>query len=113
VFSLYNEDPHAARAVANYYLDMQAVAKRCREFLSPTGAAIFVIGNTEYHGVEIDNASHLAESLFQAGFRRVRVTRRQISNKTATPYRTASGRFSREATDTQIYAHEFVVIAHP
>lgn len=113
VFSLFNEDRQAARAVANYYLDMQAVARRCYEFLSPQGAAVFVIGNTKYCGVEIDNASHLAESLFDAGFQRVRVTRRQISNKAATPFRTESGRFSRDATSNQIYSHEFILIAHP
>lgn len=112
VFSLYNYDRDAARDVANYYVDMQAVAARCRQFLTPKGIAVFVIGNTRYRGVDIDNASHLAESLIDAGFRKVRATRRRISNKCATPYRDDTGRYSRSRTQTQIYAEEFVLIAH-
>ncbi|WP_439869742.1 class I SAM-dependent methyltransferase [Pseudomonas syringae] len=112
VFALFNEDRRAARAVANYYLDMQNVAIRCRQFVSDKGIAVFVIGNTRYCGVEIDNASHLTEALLHAGFGKVRITRRQISNKAATPFRSNLGRFSRTETSTQIYAHEYVVIAH-
>lgn len=112
VFALYNEDRRAARAVANYYLDMQDVAVRCRQFISDKGIAVFVIGNTRYRGVEIDNASHLTEALLHAGFGKVRITRRQISNKAATPFRSNLGRFSRTETSTQIYAHEYVLIAH-
>lgn len=113
VFSLYNEDRRAARSVANYYLDMQKVAQRCRQFLASDGMAVFVIGNTRYCGVEIDNAAHLTESLLDAGFTRVRAAKRVISNKAATPYRNAEGRFSRDKTGNHIYAHEFVLIAHP
>lgn len=112
VFSLFNHDPSAARSVANYYLDMQRVARRCREFLTRNGIAVFVIGNTEYSGVRIDNAAHLAESLFDAGFRRVRVTKRRISNKMHTPYREADGRFTRSGSAKQIYSEEFILIGH-
>ncbi|TXI48877.1 MAG: class I SAM-dependent methyltransferase [Lysobacter sp.] len=112
VFSLYNEDRRAARAVANYYLDMQRVACRCREFLTSSGMAVFVIGNTRYCGVDIDNAAHLTEALLEAGFARVRAIKRRISNKAATPYRSPEGRFSRARTDNHIYAHEYVLIAH-
>jgi methylase of polypeptide subunit release factors len=112
VFSLYDQDRRAAHAVANYYIDMQAVARRCRDFLTDDGIAMFVIGNTQYCGVDIDNASHLTESLLEAGFSRVRAVRRTISNKAATPYRDASGRFSRSRTGNHIYAHEYVLMAH-
>jgi methylase of polypeptide subunit release factors len=112
VFSLFNHDPLAARAVANYYLDMQDVARRCKEFLSRNGMALFVIGNTQYSGVNVDNAAHLAEALFDAGFKRVRVTKRRISNKLHTPFRMADGRFSRSAREKQIYSEEYIVIGH-
>src|SRR3546814_17545081 len=77
----------AAQAVASYFLDMQRVAARCREFLSANGVAMFVIGNTRYCDVEIDNAAHLTEALLQVGFGSVRAARRRISNKRATPFR--------------------------
>ena len=112
VFSLFNHDQLAARSVANYYLDMQAVAKRCYQFLGKKGIAVFVIGNTQYSGVEIDNASHLAEALFDAGFSRVRATKRRISNKMHTPFREGDGRFSQSEKDKTIYSEEFIVIGH-
>lgn len=113
VFTLYSQDSTAAEAVANYFLDMQRVAERCREFLSAKGMAMFVIGNTCYRGVEIDNAAHLAEALLQAGFRSVSAARRRISNKCATPYRDGVGRYIRSRTTRPLYAEEFVLIAHP
>lgn len=112
VFSLYDQDRRAASAVANYYIDMQAIARRCSELLAPQGIAMFVIGNTKYAGVDIDNASHLAESLLDAGFGRVRAVRRTISNKIATPFRDTAGRFSRTRTGHHVYAHEYVLMAH-
>ncbi|MEB1955756.1 site-specific DNA-methyltransferase [Xanthomonas campestris] len=112
VFTLYDQDPYAARGVAQYFLDMQKMARRCKEFLTDKGVAVFVIGNTRYRDVQIDNASHLAESLLEAGFKRVRATRRRISNKSATPFRDASGKYTRTPTSNPIYAEEFVLIAH-
>src|SRR3546814_7955113 len=88
----------AAQAVASYFLDMQRVAARCREFLSANGVAMFVIGNTRYCDVEIDNAAHLTEALLQVGFCSVRAARRRISNKRATPFRDGVGRYTRSRT---------------
>lgn len=112
VFTLYDQDPAAARVVAQYFLDMQKMAARCREFLTPDGVAFFVIGNTRYRDVQIDNAAHLAESLLEVGFKRVRAARRRISNKSATPFRDASGRYTRSRTPNPIYEEEFILIAH-
>jgi methylase of polypeptide subunit release factors len=112
VFSLYDKNHATARSVANYYLDMQHVAKRCYEFLRDRGIAFFVIGNTEYSGVRVDNASHLAEALFDAGFARVRAAKRRISNKAHTPFRHRNGRFSSIRSQKEIYAEEFILVAH-
>ncbi len=112
VFSIFDKDRAAAQSIAKYYLDMQEVAKRCYTFLVDGGVAVFVIGNTEYSGVPVDNAAHLAESLFNAGFRQVRADKRRISNKLHTPFRDDSGRFSRSRTEKHIYSEEFVLIAH-
>lgn len=74
-----------ARSVAKYYLDMQIVAKKAHSILNNKGVALFVIGNTEYKNVKIDNAKHLAESLLDAGLEELSVTKRKISNKILTP----------------------------
>lgn len=99
-----------ARAVAKYFLDMQAVARRTHGMLTDKGMALFVIGNTEYKGVRIDNARHLAESLLAAGFSDVRVAKRRISNKILTPYRDRHGRFSSIDGGRRVYAEEFIVV---
>jgi len=113
VFSVYEHDRRAAQSIANYFVDMQRVVARTRPFLAPGGLAMFVIGNTQYGDVEIDNAAHLTEALLRSGYSRVRAVRRHISNKAATPFRNAAGRFSDKRSDKTIYAHEYVLMAHP
>lgn len=111
VFSLFDRSQSIARATANYYLDMQRVSSKCFSLLKPSGLAVFVIGNTEYKGVRIDNAAHLAESLLGSGFASVSVTKRRISRKILTPYRDASGRFSQSSTGRHVYGEEFILVA--
>lgn len=112
VFSLYSHDKRAARSVAKYYLDMQKVAERCASILHSRGLALFVIGNTRYKGVVINNAKHLAESLLTVGFSKVSIAKRSTSNKILTPYRTATGRFSNSESDSNVYGEEFILIAN-
>jgi hypothetical protein len=111
VFGLFTHDKAIARATANYFLDMQAVSRRCHNLLRRNGLAVFVIGNTEYKGVRIDNAAHLAESLLRGGFSKVRVAKRKMSGKILTPYRDAIGQFSRSSDGRHVYGEEFVLIA--
>ena len=111
VFGLFDQDKAIARAAANYFLDMQAVSTRCYKLLRDRGLAVFVIGNTEYKGVRIDNAAHLAESLLRGGFSRVRAAKRKMSGKILTPYRSATGKFSSSGDGRHVYGEEFVLIA--
>jgi DNA modification methylase len=111
VFSLFDRDKDIARSTTKYFLDMQSVARQCFQFLKRSGLAVFVIGNTEYKGVRIENAAHLAESLLASGFKRVRVAKRKMSGKILTPYRDRLGQFSRSSTGRHVYAEEFVLIA--
>lgn len=111
VFNLYDKDPYIAKSVAKYYLDMQKVAQKCDDVLNEDGKAIFVIGNTTYKDVYVNNAGHLSESLLNAGFQSVSIAKRKISNKILTPYRTASGKFTKNETGRKIYSDEFIVIA--
>jgi hypothetical protein len=79
--------------------------------LNDNGACFFVIGNTEYKGVKIDNARHLVEALFEQGFSNVDIDRRKISNKILTPYRDKNGKFSSDKESRKIYSDEFVIFA--
>lgn len=99
-----------ARSVAKYFLDMQKVAEKSFDMLNENGLALFVIGNTEYKGVRVDNAKHLAESLKSAGFSNVQATKRKISNKILTPYRDELGKFSSDASGRKVYSEEFILI---
>jgi len=110
VFRLLDQHKSKARSVAKYFLDMQQAAKTCFSMLSDSGMALFVIGNTEYKGVKIDNALHLAESLLNSGFVNVLVTKRKISKKILTPYRDKRGRFTTDGTGRKVYAEEFILI---
>jgi hypothetical protein len=110
VFKLLDKNKSKARSVAKYYLDMQQVTTICYSMLSDNGMALFVIGNTEFKGVKIDNACHLAESLQNSGFSEVLVTKRKISMKILTPYRDQQGRFTKDSEGRKIYSEEFILI---
>jgi len=111
VFKLYTIDKSKCRSVSQYYIDMQDAVKKVYELIRPGGATLFVIGNTEYKGVKIDNARHLVESLLDEGFEDVEVERRKISNKILTPYRDSVGKFTTDKNSRKIYSEEFIIFA--
>ncbi len=110
VFSLLDRDKLKAKSVARYFLDMQITARQCHKMLSNDGMALFVIGNTEYKGIRIDNARHFAESLLAGGFSEVQITKRKIGRKILTPYRNEKGRFSSDNSGKKIYSEEFILV---
>ena len=70
VFRLIDRDKSQARSVRP--LGRPASRKEVpRGMLSTGGMALFVIGDTEYKGVRIENARHLSESLLESGFEKV------------------------------------------
>lgn len=103
-------DKTKAKSIAKYYLDMQTVAKKSYQLLNKNGYALFVIGNTEYKKIRIDNALHLSEALFDAGFSELQITKRKISNKILTPYRDTNGKFSSNSSGRKIYSEEFIIL---
>ena len=105
-----DEDPHHASSIARYFVDLDKAVRRCWDVLEGGGMAVFVIGNTQYKGVRVDNAEHLETSMGRAGFERVRTIPRRVSLKIMTPYRDALGRFTRDSSQRQVYAEEFVLI---
>lgn len=107
---LLDQHKSKARSIAKYFLDMQEVARKAFSILNSNGAALFVIGNTEYKTVRIDNAKHLVESLFDAGFSSISITKRKISKKILTPYRDKLGKFTTNAAGRKVYSEEFIVV---
>ena len=107
---LLQVEPHKARSVARYFLDVDKAVAKCRRMLNDGGMVVFVIGNTGYKGVQIDNREHLAHCMNRANFREVETVPRKVSLKIMTPYRDARGRFTRDAKQRRVYGEEFVVI---
>ena len=103
-------DPSHASSIARYFVDLDKAVRRCWAILEESGMAVFVIGNTQYKGVKVENAAHLAASMERAGFEDVCAIPRKVSLKIMTPYRDARGRFTRDSTQRQVYAEEFVLI---
>lgn len=107
---LLDQHKTKARSVAKYFLDMQLVTTKAYKMLAKNGMALFVIGNTSYKNVIIENARHLSEALYDAGFVDVQVTKRKISGKTLTPYRDEKGKFSSNANGRKVYSEEYIIV---
>ena len=105
-----DKDPHHASSIARYFVDLDKAVRRCWDVLEDGGMAVFVLGNTQYKGVKVDNAQHLEASMGRAGFERVHAISRRVSLKIMSPYRDARGRFTRDSSQRQVYAEEFVLI---
>lgn len=110
VSQLYKVDKGKAKSAAKYYVDMQKCIQKTYDLLNLNGYSLFVIGDTEYKSVKIDNAKHLVESMINCGYTDIEVTRRKISNKILSPYRDGSGKFSSNSNNRKVYAEEFIVI---
>lgn len=109
VFRVYDVDRRKARATAKYFVDMERTVLKCYQMLRANGMVLFVIGNTEYKGVRIDNAGYLRDCMEAAGFRGITLTTRRVSSKTLTPYRDERGRFSADSSSRHVYAEEFIL----
>ena len=94
------EDRRKAHSVARYFLDMDKAVAKCGRMLNDGGMAVFVIGNTQYKSVKIDNAKHIAECMWRGGFHNVKTVPRKVSLKIMTPYRDSRGRFTRDFPTT-------------
>lgn len=109
-FKLYNYDKRKAKSAAKYFVDIQGSIIKAYKMLNNNGIALFVIGNTEYKSVRINNAGHLIESMQNAGFKKIQITKRKISNKILTPYRDKKGKFTTDKNSRKVYADEFIII---
>ena len=108
--NLQQADRRKAETVARYFIDMEKTTVKCWRLLNRNGMVIFVIGNTQYKGVTVDNSEYLVECMERANFHDIEIIERKISSKTMTPYRDSTGRFTRDSTKRKVYSKEFVVI---
>jgi methylase of polypeptide subunit release factors len=99
-----------AKAVARYFIDLREAVKNSFRIVKKSGYAFFVIGNTKYKSVEVDNARYLIACMMDAGYEEIKVYKRKISTKILTPYRNKQGKFSKNSRHRQVYSHEFIVI---
>lgn len=103
------KDTAKIRAVARYYADMQKAVKKCAGMLNNGGMVFFVVGDTEYKGVQLLNSEHLIQSLRDEGFSDIKATKRTISKKLLTPYRDEAGKFSSNKKKRAIYHEEYII----
>ncbi|MCY4337819.1 MAG: DNA methyltransferase [Gammaproteobacteria bacterium] len=108
--ALYKEDKAKARATIRYFIDISKAVAKCQTILNQNGMIIFVMGNTEYRGVKIDNVAFLRNCMESCGLQGVEIIPRKMSMKALTPYRDSIGRFTKHAGQRRVYAKEAVLI---
>lgn len=111
VKELFKVDKGKSKSVTKYFYDLDKTVDKTYSLLNKNGHVAFVIGNTSYKGVYIDNAKVLIESFMNKGFKNIEVTKRKISSKILTPYRDKTGKFSNNKKGEKVYSHEFIIIA--
>lgn len=113
VNDLSENSKHIARDVAQYFNDMQEVAKEMARMLAPNGYACIVIGNTTIKEVQIKSAEVFYEFLRNAGLRKVTVIKRSIPHKLMPTLRDKNtGRFTKldNPNCKKVYPNEYVII---
>lgn len=113
VDALYEKSNHIARDVAQYFNDMQEVAKEMHRVLALNGYACIVIGNTKIKEVQIKSAEVFYEFLQNAGLRKVEVIKRSIPHKLMPTLRDKNtGRFTKQDNPNckKVYPNEYIII---
>lgn len=104
-------DAGKAHSIIKYFFDLKKTVRKTNLILRPGALAVFVIGNTSYRNVYIDNAKYLTSCMIDEGFKNTNVFKRKIGPKILTPFRDSKGKFSTNPKDRKVYNHEYVIIA--
>ncbi len=108
VSSLEVVDRPLAQSVASYFADMQAAFREMYRILKKHKKACVIIGNTELQGVPILNAQVATEQMMNLGFKKVKLIKREVSNKMITPWRDEkTGKFTGHKNPSKKRAYEF------
>lgn len=113
VKALSEKSKHIARDVAQYFNDMQEVAKEMYRVLAPNGYACIVIGNTKIKEVQIKSAEVFFEFLRNAGLHKVKVIKRSIPHKLMPTLRDKNtGKFTKldNPDCKKVYPNEYIII---
>lgn len=113
VDALSEKSNHIARDVAQYFNDMQEVAKEMHRVLASNGHACIVIGNTKIKDVQIKSAEVFYEFLRDSGLKKVEVIKRSIPHKLMPTLRDKStGRFTKQDNPNckKVYPNEYIII---
>lgn len=102
-------DRSKARSVLRYFYDLDLTVKKIGQITKSGGGVAFIIGNTSYKNILIDNAKFLAKSLLDHGFTNIKVAKRKISYKNLTPFRNEFGRFTTVSRGRKVYSHEYIL----
>jgi methylase of polypeptide subunit release factors len=108
---LIKVDKSKAYSVAKYFIDLEKAIEKSYELLRNNGMAFFVIGNTSYKKIKIDNVKYMVSCLIAENFENIEILKRKISSKILTPYRNEKGRFSNNSNHRKVYQYEFIVTA--
>ncbi len=114
VNNLAEKDKRKAKEVANYFNDMQSVAKEMKRILKNDGHICLVIGNTTFNNVKIKSAEVFTEMLTSIGFEMIEIIKRSIPNKLIPTIRDKkTGKFSKlDNKDSKlVYPEEYILIA--
>jgi len=112
--SLLKKDKRTAKEVANYFKDMQAVAKEMHRVLKKGGHVCLVIGNTTFKNVKVKSAEVFAEILSDLDFEMVEIIKRSIPYKLIPTIRDKkTGKFSKMENKNSklVYPEEYIIIA--
>lgn len=104
-------DRRKSKMAAKYFIDISSSVENVHAMLNPGGIAVFVIGNTEYKGVRVDNARFLTHCMLRSNFEEIEVFKRKISSKILTPFRDKKGKFTKglKKEGTEVYSFEYIV----
>ena len=113
VEKLKKEDNSLARKVVAYFNEMNLVFNQMYRILKRDKEANIIIGNTKLRGVSILNAEVCLEQMLAAGFKQVKVIKRNsMTNKMIAPYRDKkTGRFTslNNPNKATAYHEEFLI----
>lgn len=105
------KSPNKVKSIAKYFSDIEHTVNKTYSILKNNSLAFFVIGNTQYKGVHIDNAKYMLECMLNQGFSDIEIHKREIGNKILTRYRDSKGKFTKDTSARKVYNTEFIIIA--
>ncbi len=111
---LARKDLRLAGEVANYFSDMDNVAKEMHRILAPGGVVCLVVGNTKLRNILVKSAETFAEILRLNNFRIPKVIKRKITSKQIPTIRNKiTGKFTtlKAHGSKKVYPSEFIIIA--